>query len=750
MQCCSRLRDTRIPSLSRLSSRLFYASSFTITIQDTHHHTTQDISNVTRPDMLGKYELLSKLATGGMAEVYLARERGLAGMERFVVIKRILPHLAQHPSFVEMFLREGRLIARLNHPNIVQIYELGADAGQQYFLALEYIPGITLRELQVLANKRGEMLPEEVVLAIGMQTAAGLEAAHAMKDNERNPLGLVHRDVTPHNLMCMESGLIKLLDFGIAKATQGQSEATYSGDLKGKFSYMSPEQALQQPLDARSDIFSLGIVLWESLTGRRLFKRASQLEMLQAISTGDAPSPDMWRSGLGQGTVNAIMKALATDPADRFQSAREFRQALMDAAEQAGLQATQDRVHRFVHGVARERLEERAQAVKAASELDELSEHQRHRLLHETSSGIFDPGGGEDEELPTIVERPSGKTQSSSSFGARPFQGEEPPQLDDPEPPTVVRAAPLPETLPAPRASVSRKIIGAVFLTTVLGMIAGFVAIQMDLFAPSYSHPPITLVWAPIVDPEVLEVEMRPLHDHLSRELEREVRFEVAPSYEEAARRLTSGEAEYAILPPLLYVKTSRNAPQIMPIAIKEFDGSMTSDGLLLVSAGIRAGDINALRGKKFCLTDRSSTTGNFLPRAYLRDQGEDPDEFIEEIIWSGDHLQLLRDLSDGKCDVGATHSGAFIAADKFGVPVSKLRTFAITGHVPQDVVCASATPSEQEREAMREVLMAIKPEELFGSEYLGETQRITGFVEASDDLYKQLRKALDAEVAKK
>lgn len=705
---------------------------------------------MTRPDMLGKYELISKLATGGMAEVYLARERGLAGMERFVVIKRILPHLAQHQSFVDMFLREGRLIARLNHPNIVQIYELGADAGQQYFMALEYIPGITLRELQVLANKHGQTLPEEVVLSIGMQTAAGLAAAHAMKDTEQNPLGLVHRDVTPHNLMCMSSGLIKLLDFGIAKATQGQSEATYSGDLKGKFSYMSPEQALQKPLDARSDIFSLGIVLWESLTGRRLFKRASQLEMLQAISTGDAPSPDMWRSGLCSGTVKAIMKALATNPDDRFQSAQELRQALKQAADEAGLQPTQEKVEQFVKQVASERLHERAQAVKAASEFDELSEHQRHRLLHETSSGIYDPGYEQDQDLPTIVERPSGKTQPShsGSFGARAFSLQEEGFTPE-EPATQVRAAPLLETLPQPK-SYTRRIVAGAFIIALLGITLGVVATQTDLFAPSYSAPPVTMIWAPIVDPGVLATEMQPLHNHLSRTLGREVKFEVASSYEEAADKLKSGEVEYAVLPPLLYVKTSRQAPQVETLVIKEFDGSMTSDGLLLVSSSIRAGDINALRGKTFCLTDKGSTTGNFLPRAYLRDQGEDPDTFIEKIVWSGDHLQLLRDLSEGKCDVGATHSGAFIAADKFGVPVSKLRTFAITGHVPQDVVCASDTPTKAERSAMQDALLAIDPEALFGSEYLGETQRITGFVPASPELYVQLRKALDAEVAKK
>src|SRR5690606_29276569 len=184
-----------------------------------------------------------------MAEIYLARERGLAGLERLVVIKRILPHLVHQASFVEMFLREARIIARLAHPNVVQIHELGEDKGS-YFIALEYIHGCTVRELQVLSARADMAFPLDVSLSIIAEACRGAHAAHELKDKDSRPLGLVHRDISPHNLMVTGQGHVKLLDFGIAKAAEG-FESTASGNLKGKYAYMSPEQCLHLPLDRR-------------------------------------------------------------------------------------------------------------------------------------------------------------------------------------------------------------------------------------------------------------------------------------------------------------------------------------------------------------------------------------------------------------------------------------------------------------------------------------------------------------------
>jgi phosphonate transport system substrate-binding protein len=201
------------------------------------------------------------------------------------------------------------------------------------------------------------------------------------------------------------------------------------------------------------------------------------------------------------------------------------------------------------------------------------------------------------------------------------------------------------------------------------------------------------------------------------------------------------------VLPPLLYVRTKEREPNIVPLALKEFDGAKKSDGLLLVAMQLDVAVIEDLKGKRFCLTDRNSTTGNFLPRAYIRRHGYEPDDFIGEVIWSGDHLQVMRDLIAGKCDVGATYSGAFISADKLGIPVGQMRTFAITGHVPQDVICAGPHVSQKERDAMLEALLAFDPQKDLQMERLGETQRITGFAKVKDSEWQDLRDAIAKDV---
>ncbi|MFU8805067.1 MAG: serine/threonine protein kinase, partial [Bradymonadaceae bacterium] len=311
----------------------------------------------TSSKMIGRYELLTRLATGGMAELFLARERGIAGLERLVVIKRILPHLADQPSFVDMFLREARIVARLSHPNVVQIFDLGHES-ESYHIAMEYIHGSTVRELQLLTADQGVTIPHNVSVSIIEQSCRGLHAAHELRDLDGKVLGLVHRDVSPHNLMCTPEGHVKLLDFGVAKATEGV-EATYSGNLKGKFAYLSPEQCLHEPLDRRSDVFALGICLWELCTGHRLFKRRTELEMMQAVIGGDIPLPTKIDRTLPPPIERVILKALAIKRDERYGSAEEMRQDLVPAAEQSGLSVGEDQLGRFVESIAGERLAER-------------------------------------------------------------------------------------------------------------------------------------------------------------------------------------------------------------------------------------------------------------------------------------------------------------------------------------------------------------------------------------------------------
>ena len=222
-----------------------------------------------RPQRIGRYEVITRLAVGGMAELFLARERGLAGLERVVVLKRILPQLANKATFVDMFLREARIAARLAHPNVVQIFDLGEEDGA-FYIAMEYIHGTTVRELQILCEQQDRRFPLDVTICVIIQSLRGLHVAHDLADLEGRPLGLVHRDVSPHNLMCTADGNVKLLDFGVAKATEEGLESTYSGNLKGKFAYMSPEQARGAVLGAASDVHALGAVLYHCLSGRPL------------------------------------------------------------------------------------------------------------------------------------------------------------------------------------------------------------------------------------------------------------------------------------------------------------------------------------------------------------------------------------------------------------------------------------------------------------------------------------------------
>jgi serine/threonine protein kinase len=233
----------------------------------------------------GNYRLIERLAHGGMAEVFLARQQGPQGFDRRVAIKRILPHLADSPDFLRMFLEEARLAASLTHANVVHIYELG-KVGDHYFLAMEYIDGVHAGSMIERGGR--ERLPVALVARIGADACAGLNYVHNAVDSSGRPLHLVHRDISPPNLMISYDGVVKLMDFGIAKAV-GQVEQTRPGIVKGKFAYMSPEQTTGETLDGRSDVFSLSLVMWELLAGRVALPRTDPVEAMTMIRDGKLP-----------------------------------------------------------------------------------------------------------------------------------------------------------------------------------------------------------------------------------------------------------------------------------------------------------------------------------------------------------------------------------------------------------------------------------------------------------------------------
>jgi serine/threonine-protein kinase len=233
----------------------------------------------------GSYSLLKRLARGGMAEVFVARQRHLEGYDRRVAVKRILPHLSDSADFVRMFLGEARLAARLTHPNIVHIYDFGKVA-DEYYIAMEYVDGVHCGQL--IKHAKDEPLPPTLIARIGADAAAALHYAHQFADVDGKPLRLVHRDVSPPNLMVSFDGTVKLVDFGIAKAATVDS-LTNPGTVKGKYAYMSPEQTTARTLDGRSDVFSLGLVMWELIAGRHIIERGNPVDVMRAIRDGKLP-----------------------------------------------------------------------------------------------------------------------------------------------------------------------------------------------------------------------------------------------------------------------------------------------------------------------------------------------------------------------------------------------------------------------------------------------------------------------------
>ena len=271
----------------------------------------------------GKYTLIDRIAVGGMAEIFLARQAGLEGFEKTIVIKRIRPHLSGQKGFVKMFLNEAKLAAQLNHPNIVQIYDLG-KISDTYFIAMEYIFGRDMRRIIPKAESLGIPFPMVYALKIASSICEGLYYAHQRTDIYGNPLHIVHRDVTPENIFVSFDGTVKVLDFGIAKAAN-QIEQTRAGEIKGKLSYMSPEQAMGQPLDGRSDIFSLGVVLYEWITGFKLFTGDSEVAILKSITDGKIYAPSYFKADIPEAVEQILMRALDKDRDQRYQTAWDMQ-----------------------------------------------------------------------------------------------------------------------------------------------------------------------------------------------------------------------------------------------------------------------------------------------------------------------------------------------------------------------------------------------------------------------------------------
>ncbi|MBI3609895.1 MAG: protein kinase [Nitrospirae bacterium] len=303
-----------------------------------------------QPAHFGKYLLIDKVGTGGMAELFMAKQTGLKGFEKVMAIKRILPHLTEDAEFVSMFINEAKLAALLSHQNIVQIFDLG-HIENAYFIAMEYVMGKDLRTILQRAKAANQPMSVSHASSIVSKVCAGLDYAHRKKDLTGRDLNIVHRDISPQNILVSYEGEVKLVDFGIAKAA-GQSSETRTGILKGKLSYMAPEQARGKPVDRRTDIFAIGIVLYEILTGHKLFKGDNDFNTLEKVREAKVePPPTTLNREVSPELEAIILKALAREPEDRFQSAAELQSALEDHMSRMGYDFSTVRLAQYLQGL---------------------------------------------------------------------------------------------------------------------------------------------------------------------------------------------------------------------------------------------------------------------------------------------------------------------------------------------------------------------------------------------------------------
>lgn len=355
------------------------------------------VSTLTPGQKLDRYELLCPLAQGGMAEVWVARLQGRRGFERLVAVKTILARLSSDPDFQRMFLDEARLVASIRHPNVCEILDLGEEGDLLYFV-LELVEGESLSALIKAVQRGNQLVPLGIALRIVADACAGLHAAHEVTGPDGRPLGVVHRDVSPANVLISTAGNVKLIDFGVAKAVNRTSDETTAGIVKGKVSYMSPEQALGQAIDRRSDVWALGVIMYQLLTGELPYRAENQLATLGLVARAEKKPripnvPD---------EVDALVRrAMARDPARRTKSAEAFGRELEAAIVSAGLHVTAADVAKFLRDHVGEKLERRKHAVARSLAAAE----ERARVTAELALAADDPSESGPLRARAIVEQ---------------------------------------------------------------------------------------------------------------------------------------------------------------------------------------------------------------------------------------------------------------------------------------------------------------------------------------------------------
>jgi eukaryotic-like serine/threonine-protein kinase len=343
-------------------------------------------------DSAQRYRVVEKLESGGMAEVFRAESEGLQGFKKQVAIKRVLPHLSEKKKFISMFLDEARLSAHLSHSNCVQVFDIGVG-DNAYFIVMEFVDGANLKAIAESLRKAGRDFPVEAAVFIAHEICKGLSYAHELKDPQGNDLFIVHRDMSPPNVLVTKYGEIKIVDFGLAKANS-QLERSEPGIIKGKFSYLSPEAALGQEVDARTDIFAVGIILWELLCGQRLFLGETDFQTVKKVQQAVIPPVSQFNKKVAPELERIVNKTLARDPSNRYQTARDLGRDLSKYMFALAKPVSSFEIESLVQGAMKERQRVRPQQ---HSIIDKLIEE---ALLEFTSLKEDEiPGEGEQKKL---------------------------------------------------------------------------------------------------------------------------------------------------------------------------------------------------------------------------------------------------------------------------------------------------------------------------------------------------------------
>ncbi|HSD85863.1 MAG TPA: protein kinase [Kofleriaceae bacterium] len=382
---------------------------------------------------LGRYELLARLATGGMGEIFLARLEGAEGFEKLYVVKRILAHLADDARFRQMLVAEARIASKMSHPNICQVFELGETEGQLY-IVMEYLEGISLLPMLRRFSKTQQQLDLGFIAGVIQQVTDAMNYAHDLKDRGGESLGIIHRDVTPSNIFLTESGVAKVLDFGIAKA-KGASTQTQEGTVKGKYAYMAPEQLRGASIDRRVDLFALGVVLYEMLALRRLFQRKTDYLTFRAVMEQPIPDIRRYRPDMPDGVADVLTRALDRDPGNRYETARQFGSAVLDAVGQYQRPWTQGEISDFVRHYFAEEIGKRSQQVATVVSRTSSGMSTRSTMpLFVTPDEGSQTEEGDDEEFPSVetevegappwMSRQNPNPPPSNQFGPQPGSGE--------------------------------------------------------------------------------------------------------------------------------------------------------------------------------------------------------------------------------------------------------------------------------------------------------------------------------------